>query len=278
MGNLAEDTAVEQVGEHRYRATLSKDWEIWGPMGGYAASVALRAIGAASAYGRPASFSCHYLAVAGFDAVDITVTPLRTSKVAGSYRAEVMQGDRRILEATVWAVGDGIDGLEHDEAEPPEVAGPEGLKNIQEYFADVPEAPGPPFPFWNNFESRPLDFRKEWPPPEPLPAKAQQWLRFLEGDFSDPWADACRALVLIDVQSWPAASRPHAHRDHGLYAPSLDLYVALHQRPAGDWLLMDGKSPVGGGGLLGWTGQLWDEHRTLVASGGGQLLCRPMRA
>ena len=278
MGNLAEDTAVEQIDDGRYRARLSKDWEIWGPMGGYIAGVALRAIGAASSFPRPASFSCHYLSVGAFDDVEVVVTPLRASRVAGSYRAEVTQGDRRLLEATVWSIADEVPGLEHDEAAPPDVPGPQGLKRIEEYFADEPDNPGPPFPFWNNFESRPLDFRKEWPPPGPLPARVQEWLRFLEGDFSDPWADACRALVVIDVQSWPAASRPHAHLQHGLYAPSLDLYVALHRRPVGDWLLMDGRSPAGDGGLLGWTGQLWDENRTLIASGGGQLLCRPMKA
>src|SRR5258706_48773 len=146
MGNLGRDTAVEQIDEHRYRATLDKDWEIWGPCGGYTASVALRAVGASSAHPRPASFFCHYLSV---------------------------------------------------------------------------------------------------------PAVWQQWIRFLEGDFDDPWVDACRSLVLVDVQSWPAASRPHVHREHGMYAPSLDLYVALHRRPAGEWLLTDGVSPVGESGLLG---------------------------
>jgi len=277
MGNLGRDTAVEQVGDLRYRATLDKDWEIWGPMGGYAASVALRAIGAASSYARPASFACHYLSVAAFEDVDVTVTPLRTSRVAGSYRAEITQGDRRILEATVWAIADDADGLEHDEADGPEVEGPDGLKNMSEWFADEPAA-RPPFKFWENFECRPLQFIKDWPPPEPMPAVWQQWVRFLEGDFSDPWVDACRSLVLIDVQSWPAASRPHVHRDHGMYAPSLDLYVALHRRPAGDWLLTDGVSPVGEAGLLGWSGRLWDADRNLVSSGGGQLICRPMRA
>ena len=59
---------------------------------------------------RPASFTCHYLSVATFDDVDIAVTPLRTSKVAGSYRAEITQGDRRILEATVWAIADDVEG------------------------------------------------------------------------------------------------------------------------------------------------------------------------
>src|SRR5205823_3837487 len=180
--------------------------------------------------------------------IDVVVTPLRASRVAGSYRAEILQGDRRILEATVWAIADDVPGLEHDESEPPDVAGPDGLMNIEEYFADEPDNPGPPFPFWNNFESRPIEFHKEWPPPQPLPAKAQQWVRFREGDFSDRWADACRALVLVDVQSWPAASRPHAYRDHGMYAPSLDLYVALHRRPVGDWFLTDSHAPVGEAG------------------------------
>ncbi|MEY2432191.1 MAG: acyl-CoA thioesterase [Acidimicrobiaceae bacterium] len=276
MGNLAADTAVERVDEHRYRARLSKDWEIWGPMGGYIASFALRAVGAESDYPRPASFSCHYLSVAAFEDIDIVVTPLRTSRVAGSYRAEILQGDRRILEATAWTIADGVEALEHDDAVAPDVARPDDLPTLAELLADVADG-GPPFPFWNNFDVRPLRFRKDWPPPEPLPPFFQEWVRFLDGDYTDPWADACRAVVLVDVQSWPAANQPHAHRQHNLYAPSLDLYVAFHRRPTSDWLLLDGYSAVGYGGLLGWTGRLWDTDRKLIASGGGQLLCRPMR-
>jgi acyl-CoA thioesterase-2 len=170
-----------------------------------------------------------------------------------------------------------IEALEHDHAVAPEVDGPDGLKNIEEYFADEPDDPGPPFPFWNNFESKPLDFRKEWPPAEPLDPIARQWLRFREGDYSDAWINACRALVLIDVQSWPAASKPHAYKQQPIYGPSLDLYVALHRSTPTEWFLMDGYSPVGEGGLLGWTGRLWDENRQLIASGGGQLICKTMR-
>jgi acyl-CoA thioesterase-2 len=278
MGNLAEDTAVEQVDDHRYRGRLNQDWEIWGPMGGYIASYALRAIAAEAEFPRPASFSCHYLSVAAFEDIEIVVTPLRTSRVAGSYRAEILQGERRILEATMWAIADGVEALEHDDLVAPDVAGPDGLKNIGEYFEDEPDDPGPPFPFWNNFECRPLEFHKDWPPPGPLPPIWQQWIRFLEGDYTDAWVDACRALVLIDVQSWPAASRPHTYKQAGIYAPSLDLYVALHRTTKSDWLFADGYSAVGEGGLLGWTGRLWDVERQLVASGTGQLLCRPMRA
>jgi hypothetical protein len=45
MGDLERDTRLAG-GEGRYTATLSRDWEIWGPNGGYLASLALRAAGA----------------------------------------------------------------------------------------------------------------------------------------------------------------------------------------------------------------------------------------
>lgn len=277
MADLGVDTAVEPLGDGRYRGTLSKAWEIWGPMGGYVAAVAFRAAGVETAFARPASFSCHYLSVAAFDAVDLLVTPLRTTRVAASYRVEMTQRDRRILEAKVWAIDDDVEGLVHDDATPPAVEGPDGLPSIEELLGDVEDAPGPPFPFWLNFESRPLDFRRDRPPSEPLPPVYRQWLRFREGDFTDPWVDACRALVLVDVQSWPAASRPHMWKQPNVYAPSLDVYVAFHRRLGSDWLLADGHSPVGDGGLLGWHGRVWTADRLLGASGGGQALCRPIR-
>src|SRR5690349_3703099 len=121
VGDLARDTAVTRVGEGRYTATLSQEWEIWGPMGGYIASVALRAAGADSPFARPASYFCHYLGVAQFGEVDVAVTTLRAAKTALAQRVEITQGDRRMHEATVWSVGD-VDGLEHDQSVMPDVA------------------------------------------------------------------------------------------------------------------------------------------------------------
>ena len=80
MGNLAEQTAVESLGEGRYQATLSQDWEIWGPMGGYLAAHALRAVGAATPHAHPAAFSCHYLGVARFEPIDILVEPRKEGR------------------------------------------------------------------------------------------------------------------------------------------------------------------------------------------------------
>ena len=280
MGDLAEDTAVEQVGEGQFTAKLSREWEIWGPMGGYVAAVAMRAAGAAGGLARPVSFFCQYHSVAAFESVDLTVTALRSARTALAQRVEMTQNGKPIIEATIWSVVEDLAGLEHDITTPPEVAGPDGLPSITELITEEELEAGPPFPFWTNFDSKPLRFipRSEWPPKEPLTPEWRGWQKFLPTAlWDDPWIDACRSLILVDVQSWPAASTQHAHVDHGFYAPSLDLYVAFHEVPSpSEWLLADGYGPVAGNGVMHWDGRLWSEDRKLVATGMGQLLCRRM--
>jgi acyl-CoA thioesterase-2 len=271
VGDLGVDTSVRQVDAGRYVADLSDEWEIWGPMGGYVAAFALRAAGAASPFARPASLFCHYLGVGRFDAIDLTVTTLRSARTACSQRVVMTQGDRPIMEATVWSVGD-VEGLEHDVAIAPDVPDPGDLQSAAERWPDMP----PPFPFWNNLDSRNTEWEEDWPPQGPLAPVWRSWCKFVpRATFEDPWVDAARATILIDVQSWPSAHRHHAWKEPAFIAPSLDLYVAFHQVASdSDWLLADGFSPAAADGLIGWTGRLWSERRQLVASGGGQALCR----
>src|SRR3954451_19217084 len=179
MGDLGEQTEVEPAGDGRYRGTMSRDWEIWGPMGGYAASFALRAVGAElGADARPASFTCQYLGVAAFDEpVDIEVVALKAGRTVAFHRASLTQAGRPILEALVCSIGPSADGdhaLEHVEIQPPAVPGPEELKSFEELVPDQPRR----FAFWDNVEGRPLELSSACPPKEPLPAIWQQWLRF----------------------------------------------------------------------------------------------------
>jgi acyl-CoA thioesterase-2 len=172
----------------------------------------------------------------------------------------------------VWSTAPN-EGLEHDETEPPDVDPPDDLPTIQEL---LPEDAAPPFPFWLNFDAKPIDFELDWPPDGPRPARWREWLRFLPtAAYDDPWIDGCRAVVLVDLPSWPAAHRPHAWSEPPFIAPTLDLNVAFH-RPtsAHEWLLCDGSAPVSTRGLFGWTARLWSAGGTLHASGGGQCLYR----
>lgn len=276
MGDLAADTAVSPTEEAgRFTAQLSKDWEIWGPMGGYVAAVAVRAAGEVSRFDRPASFSCHYLGTAQFGEVDVEVRAARDGRQAASHRVSVTQGGRPILEALVWSVDD-VEGLEHDESAPPEAADPDELPSATELARGEP----PPFRFWENFDGRPLSWVDPWPPAGPLPPEWRQWLRLLAWPpDAGPWLDAARLVVLADLPSWPSATRPHAWRQPRFVAPTLDLQVTLHRLvPEEPWLLLEGISPVAADGLIGFTSRVWSREGRLLATGGGQTLCRPVPA
>ena len=274
MGDIEVQTAVSPLGEGRYSADVYQDWEIWGPCGGYVAAIALRAAGAESGLLRPASFFCHYLSVAAFEPVELTVTSLRSGRTVHAQRVEMTQHDRPVLDAMVWSVGE-VAGLEHEDLVPPDVEGPDGLPSVEERMRGREEV-RPPFAYWSNFEQRPVDWVDTWPPPGPLPPTWRNWVRPKpRAAFDDPWVDGARTLIVLDVGSWPAGSRPHSYLEPPFVAPSLDLYASFQYPGASsEWMLLDAHSPVSQGGLLSWTGRVWSEDRRLIASGGGQAVFR----
>jgi acyl-CoA thioesterase II len=271
MGDFVADTAVEG-GDGRYQARLSRDWEIWGPNGGYVAAIALRAAGAATTLQRPATFAGHFLNVAELDVVDLQVTTLRAAKRAESLRVAMTQKGRPIFEAIVWVVGE-VDGLAHDVAVMPSVPLPSQLKPIEELITqqDLQQR----YRFWENFDARPINF-VPWTERQPGAPAWCEWYRFRpRATAADPFVDAARSLLLIDTMGWPAASRAYP-RDSGYIAPSLDVNAQFHRlAPDCEWLLVDAVAPVAANGLIGGQGRVWSIDGKLLASGGGQLLCRP---
>lgn len=101
MDDFSDATTLEQIGEGRYRTTLRQDWALWGPAGGFLCALAMRAVGETTAFTRPVSFACQYLAVGRFEAVDLEVTRLRTSRRTEALRVDMTQGDRLLLTANV---------------------------------------------------------------------------------------------------------------------------------------------------------------------------------
>jgi acyl-CoA thioesterase II len=276
MGDLAIDTAVVG-GDDRYTARMSRDWEIWGPNGGYVASIALRAAGAHSRFDRPATLVGHFLGVADFDHdVDLEVTTLREAKRAESIRVSMTQQGRPIFDAMVWAVGE-VSGLEHDVSEMPEVPDPESLPTIEERLAAAGRTDGPMFKFWENFDERPVTWVDDWEHRAPGPPVAGGWYRYVpRSTFDEPWLDACRSVILLDTFGWPAVC--HLHVNNAYIAPSLDLSVAFHRSaPAEPWLYAWAQAPSASGGLVACESRIWSRGGTLLAVGASQLLCRPGR-
>jgi len=272
VGDLGIDTAVEG-GDGHYTASVSRDWEIWGPNGGYVAAIALRAAGAASRFDRPVTLVGHFLAVAGFDApVDLEVTTLREAKRAQSVRVSMTQAGQPIFDAMVWSVGD-VAGLEHDVTTMPDAPEPDSLPSNAERLAAMGETPN--FPFWANFDQRSPTWVDDWENRPSREPEFGQWYRYVpRSTFEDPWLDACRSLILLDTLGWPAATQHHVRSPY--IAPSIDLSVAFHRcAPDEPWLYGQATAPSASGGLIACEGRVWARGGTLLV-GASQLLCRPV--
>lgn len=275
MGDFGVDTAIEGA-EGRYTAVLSRDWEIWGPNGGYILAILLRAAGAHSVHARPATLAAHLLGTAQFDEVDLETTTLRAGQRSESVRVSMRQGGRPIAEALVWTVGGDTAGPEYDRARMPDVPPPEAVPTIEELLAGDDE---PAHRFWQNFEMRPVDWltREEWESRHDLEPRSLAWFRFRPTPvFEDPYVEAARVALLLDTEGWPAAARALRPEVDGTWmAPNMDVAVTFHQPAAGaEHLLIEMVSPMSAGGLIGAQGQVWSPDGRLLGSGIQQMLMR----
>jgi acyl-CoA thioesterase len=251
----------------RLRATLSPDWAVWGPNGGYLAAIALRAAMSESRLPRPASFQCHFLAVGRFAPVEIRVERLGGGKRAESLRTDIEQDDRLLLAATTWMVDDGLAGFAHDFAQAPEVARPAELRSYRELAG---EEYGQWYPIWRSMEGRPLRWRE--PPGPPV---SRTWMRFTDTPIIDRAADAIRQLFWMDFPGWNATISAHPWPFPYL-TPNLDLTIQFHRfAPEEEWMLIDGTVPVAVDGLVGCNARLWTIDGRLLASGTSKHACRP---
>jgi acyl-CoA thioesterase len=268
-GDFALDTAVTGGGG-RYRAALSPAWEVWGPLGGYVAAVALRAIGAESALRRPASFACAFLSVARFGAVELEIETLRRGKRSQALAVRMHQEGTPILAGFGWTVDEGMRGLEHDHAEMPDVPPPESVPSYAERAPSYDEW----YPVWRTIDGKPVRWSEE---PKPGPPIWHTWMRlFQTPPLDDPFLDAGRTLLWLDLMMWNATVGPHLPWPISHLAPNLDLSAVFHAgAPEAEWLLCDAHAPVGRDGLVGCNGRVWTPDGRLVGSATATLFCRP---
>jgi len=276
MGDLAADTSVTgSVG--RFSARLSRDWELEPsrPSGGYIASIALRAAGEHSQFGRPVSISGHFLGIATFDDVVVEVKTLRRTKRAESMRVSIKQRRNEIFEALVWSCAP-LEGLEHELALIPATFEPESVVSTAEHLASMGVAQT--YRFWSNVDERAESWptQDEWLERVPAFPSFERWYRFLPTSvFDDLWVDACRSLILIDTIGWPAVTKLHIDSDY--VAPSIDIACTFHRaRIQEPWLYAQSTSLSANAGVVGCEAKVWARDGALLAMGTSQLLCRPV--
>jgi acyl-CoA thioesterase len=260
--NLSHATRV--VGsDGQFSATLSDQWEIWGPNGGYLAAIALRAAGEAAEIARPRSFYCHFLSSPAFGPVEVEVTVLKRGRRAESFSVSMTQEGKAVLHALVKTATDGP-GYEHQHPVMPGVPPPEEV----EAYEWVPAPGDPAFRFWENVERRRVP-----PAAGDRSPVVREWTRFRPVPcFEDPFLDAARSLILLDTFGFPAAYQRYRSWDY--LAPNLDTSLWLHRfNPSCEWLLVDHECTIAGDGLMGVSGRIWDTDGALLATGAAQLCC-----
>jgi acyl-CoA thioesterase len=250
VGSFAAETAVTG-GDGHYRAVPSSDWEApFGPLGGYVAAIALRAMGAETPLMRPASIHCQFLAKAAYDEMDVEVTTLRRGRRSHALHVRMSQGGQPIHVASGWVVEDGMAGLEHDHAVMPEVPPPSEVPSYGERAESFDEWA----PVWRErIEGLPTRWDEG-----PGPPVWHTWMRLREnGGLEDPFLDAARSLMWMDLMMWNAACVPHLPWPVSHFAPNLDVAAVFHESAAKEeWLLCDCYAPVGREGLVGCRGRL----------------------
>jgi acyl-CoA thioesterase-2 len=268
VGALQIDTALREA-SGRLTASLSRDWEIWGPNGGYVASIALRAAGAlAPSDHRPASFSCQYISVAAFDEVIVEASPVKKGRNAWLINVALTQSGRTFLQAQIWTTNKSQGPIQADAVMPPTPT-PDALKFVHEH---LPPGTPPWGGFWANIDAKPI----AWLEPgerHPEGAVVREWYRYKGFEAGgDVFLDCVRPLILIDTLIWPAHHRGLGVRPDYI-APSLDLTVWFHEPPGtADWLLAEARADIAHGGMIHGRTRIWTEDGRLVATGGSQLL------
>ena len=91
-----QDTAVERVGDDRYRATITARWNV-GPVpnGGYLLAIAARAIGSAFAGREPRTMTIHFLRPAKPGPLAIEIERIKDGRRFATATAQAVAGRAR---------------------------------------------------------------------------------------------------------------------------------------------------------------------------------------
>jgi acyl-CoA thioesterase len=252
MTSFDRDTAVEPLGDGRYRVRFDPAWwVVKGPNGGYLAALATRAIRAEVGDDTRAlrSLTVHYLAAPREGEGEVVVRIERAGRGLTTASARVEQDGRPMALALAALAVDYPGATEYADLAMPDVPAPEALE---------PVPPGAqPVPFARNFELHPAIGGLPFSGGDR--AVTGGWIR-----FRDPRPLDELAIVAISDAWWPA---PFSVVERPMVAPTIDLTVHVRAPLPREYddVLIEVRSDVARDGFFDEDVRIFARDGTLLA-------------
>jgi acyl-CoA thioesterase len=247
-----EATAVEAIGENRFRAHIHEGWDIGGNAnGGYLIAVAARALTAAS--GRPdvITVTSHFLSPGRVGAVMIEVTPIKTGKRFATAQATVMTADRKPVITVLGATGD-----LSDNSGPTRTVDPVELPSVDECL------PRSPLHFENGFHER-FDIRIH-PDDAGFADGRPSGRALMRGWFRPHGGELIDGITVVQAcDAFPPNVFNTSEIGTG-WVPTVELTAHVRARPVGEWLRCRFTTRFIAGGMFEEDGEIWDESGTFI--------------
>ena len=252
--SYSSDTALTQVDEGVYEATIAPNWLVArGAHGGFLAGVTVAAMLAEAGDDRPIrSFTMHFMRPPTTGRIRIEPVVERSGRSAVFLSARATQNDKAIGTALA-ALSSSFADFPFDAAAPPSVPCPHEVE---------PAPPGIGPPFLDNFDLR-------WCVGDHMFSGSEKAL--VGGWFrADPPELADAAMVASFMDTWPPAIFPLLTNEP-LIAPTLDFTVHFRERfplegaAPEDFYLGAFSSSLSRDGFFEEDGRLWDGRGNLVA-------------
>lgn len=247
------DTAVEPLGDGRYRGEVTPRWDVIGgaPNGGYLVGLLLRAVAAELPAPDVLTVTAHYLDRVEHGEVTVEVEPQRTGRRHDTARARLLQaGTPRILLTATFGYLDDAEG-------PTAIAEPRlEVPELDECLATPPEIEVPEV--LRRFDLRHDPACVGWAVGEPTgEGWMAGWIRFADGRSFDP--------LSLPVATDAFAPAVLNLLERIVWVPTLELTVQVRARPRTDWLRAGFRTRYLIDGYLEEDGEVRDADGNLVA-------------
>ena len=256
------DTAVERVGDGRYRGVVDPGWAVIdgaAPNGGYLLAMAARAMRDPLPHPDPVTITAHFLAPPDPGPVDIGIEVVRTGRRHSTVAARLRQRGREMVRL-LGAFGDlaGAEGPTRVDRTPPALPPLEDCERAtDETIERAREHDAAPPPIFLRFDHRTPPGMMGWAHGRPTGrGEMGGWVRWAD----DAAMDTLGLLVVSDAYP-PAVFNAGGATG---WVPTIELTVQVRARPSPGWLRTAFSTTAMTGGYLEEDGEVWDAAGGLV--------------